>query len=152
MRDSISLPVYYGTPVVWDGWGAVGISQSGQTTDVIAYLKAAHAAGIPTVAITNDAATPLADAADATVALRAGPEQALAATKTFTCTLAVLALLAGALAGRLEPVAAELADDARALERHLAGPGTGIVDAAELLAGHDRVYVIARGTQSRGSA
>ena len=58
----------------------------------------------PTLAITNDPSSPLASAADEVLALYAGEEKAVAATKTYTCQLAVVAMLSEALAGSPTPV------------------------------------------------
>ncbi len=77
---------------------AIGISQSGRSPDVVAVLGAARRQGSPTVAITNDPASPLAEAADFVIPLRAGEEHAVAATKTYTATLAALAALVTAIA------------------------------------------------------
>lgn len=75
----------------------IGISQSGEAADVTAVIERARKAGADTLAITNFAASPLAQAAQHTILLHAGPEQAVAATKTFTSTLAALLLLSAAL-------------------------------------------------------
>src|SRR5690349_569546 len=53
----------------------VGISQSGQSPDIIAVLEEGKRQGRPTLAITNDGASPLAAMADHVVELHAGPEQ-----------------------------------------------------------------------------
>jgi glutamine---fructose-6-phosphate transaminase (isomerizing) len=71
----------------------IGISQSGRSPDVVGVLAAARAAGAPTVAITNHADSPLAQAAEFLIELDAGPEQSVAATKTYTASLAALAAL-----------------------------------------------------------
>lgn len=63
------------------------ISQSGRSPDVLAQAKAAKASGALCVALVNDEASPLADIADVFIPLLAGPEKAVAATKTYLCTL-----------------------------------------------------------------
>ena len=77
----------------------VGISQSGQSPDIIEVLEEGKRQGRPTLAITNEGASPLAVMADHVVELHAGPEQSVAATKTYTAQLAVMALFAAALSG-----------------------------------------------------
>jgi glucosamine--fructose-6-phosphate aminotransferase (isomerizing) len=72
------------------GAGVIGISQSGQSPDIVGVLAAARAQGQPTVAITNDEASPLAQQADVTVPLAVGVEQSVAATKTYVGTLHAL--------------------------------------------------------------
>lgn len=75
----------------------VAVSQSGRSTDILAVVEAARRQGRPTVAITNDPASPVAAAADLVVDLRAGPERSVAATKTYTTSLLAVAALAVAL-------------------------------------------------------
>jgi glucosamine--fructose-6-phosphate aminotransferase (isomerizing) len=73
----------------------VGISQSGESPDIVEMMQSSAAGGALTVAITNHAESPLARASAHTLALQSGPEQSVAATKTFVASvLAGLALLA----------------------------------------------------------
>jgi glutamine---fructose-6-phosphate transaminase (isomerizing) len=76
----------------------IGISQSGQSPDIVQVVEDARRQGQPTLAITNDAGAPLARSADYVLALNCGKEQAVAATKTYTTSLAAVALLSAALA------------------------------------------------------
>ena len=70
------------------------LSQSGETTDTLAALEEARRQGHRTLAITNAAASTMATEADLSMPLAAGREKAIPATKSFTCQLAVLYLLA----------------------------------------------------------
>ncbi len=70
------------------------LSQSGETTDTLAALETGRRRGHKTLAITNASASTMATAADLSMPLAAGPEKAIPATKSFTCQLAVLYLLA----------------------------------------------------------
>lgn len=92
-----SLLTHYGLRPDYHGYLAVAVSQSGRTPEVVTVLERAAAAGARTLAVTNDPSSPLALAAQATVALEAGAEEALPATKTFTAQLVALALVARAL-------------------------------------------------------
>lgn len=74
------------------GAGCIAVSQSGKSPDIVSLAQAANDAGAYTVAITNDAASPLAAASGQTLNIHAGPERSVAATKTFV-TSAVSALL-----------------------------------------------------------
>ncbi len=94
-----SLFSVYGQPPRLDGGLVVGISQSGQSTDIVSVLAEAQRQSAPTLAITNDPGSPLAAQADYVLPLHAGEERAVAATKTYTAQLAALALLSCALAG-----------------------------------------------------
>lgn len=86
------------TPPRLSGAVVVGISQSGASPDLVGVVEEAARQGRPTLAITNDPDSPLASAADQVMALDAGPELAVAATKTYTAQLGAVALLADALA------------------------------------------------------
>jgi glucosamine--fructose-6-phosphate aminotransferase (isomerizing) len=77
----------------------IGISQSGQSPDVVAVLEEARRQGASTLALTNDDASPLAQAAEFTLPLLAGQEHAVAATKTYSAQLMALAMLSAALDG-----------------------------------------------------
>ncbi len=110
------LSVGLATPSVVSVYGAdpavreslvIGISQSGASPDIVAVVAAAARQGAPTLAITNDPASPLALTADHVIDLAAGPELAIAATKTYTTSLLAIARLSVALRPN--------ADDDRAL-------------------------------------
>jgi glucosamine--fructose-6-phosphate aminotransferase (isomerizing) len=94
-----SLTTMYAAPAVPRGASAlvIAISQSGRSPDVVGVLESARAAGVPTLAITNDAASPLAAEADAVLDLGVGIERSVAATKTYTASLAVVAALVARL-------------------------------------------------------
>ncbi len=70
------------------------LSQSGETTDTLAALEEARRQGHKTLAITNAPASTIAHEADVSMPLAAGEERAIPATKSFTCQLAVLYILA----------------------------------------------------------
>ncbi|MXU66737.1 SIS domain-containing protein [Oceanomicrobium pacificus] len=90
-----SVASVYGRNLALEGALVLSISQSGKSPDNVAMAGMARAAGARTAAITNDPASPLAEASDRTIALCAGPETSVAATKTFvTSSVAGLALLA----------------------------------------------------------
>jgi glucosamine--fructose-6-phosphate aminotransferase (isomerizing) len=77
---------------------AIGISQSGESPDIVAVLSAARRRGALTVAITNRSRSPLARAADEVILSHAGDERSVAATKTYLAQLLAFALLAAAWA------------------------------------------------------
>ncbi len=105
---ALRLGTYLGTPSLFQteraprlrGALVLGISQSGQSPDVVRVLDEAHTQGRPTIAITNDLGSPLARSADVCVPLAAGDEDAVAATKTFTATLHALVQIAIAAGAR----------------------------------------------------
>lgn len=94
-----SLYTLYHSPPRMEGALVIGISQSGRSPDIVSVIVAAREQGRPTLAITNAPDSPLAHAAGWTLPLHAGEELAVAATKTYTASLAALALLSTALAG-----------------------------------------------------
>ena len=121
----------------------LGISQSGRSPDVVAVLEAARAQGALTVAITNDRASELAAAAEHVVELSAGPERAVAATKTYLAEIALLAMLSAALDG--EPASArELRAIPGALTEALSQEAT-VAALAQAWAAESRCAVLARG-------
>ncbi len=79
---------------------SIALSQSGRTPDVVEYVARARAGGALTIALTNDPASELGEAAELVLPLAAGPERAVAATKTYLNELAALALLAAGAVGR----------------------------------------------------
>jgi glucosamine--fructose-6-phosphate aminotransferase (isomerizing) len=147
LRDSISLSVYYGAEVDLRGSTVVALSQSGRTPDVLEYVERARRRGAFTIAVTNDAGSALAEAAEAVLPIGAGPEQAVAATKTYTCQLAALALLAGYAAGRGPEVADGIRSTAAQLQELLPGVEQGVAELAVSLAFVGRMFVIGRGPE-----
>lgn len=84
----------------------IGISQSGQSPDVVSVVCAARAQGGITLAVSNEPDSPLSRAAEYALPLRAGQELAVAATKTYTAQLFALAMLSAALENNPERWAA----------------------------------------------
>src|SRR4051812_17607557 len=111
-----SLFTLYDARVDVRGWIAVGLSQSGRTPEIVDVFARYRAAGARGIAVTNDAGSPLAAEGDVVVALDAGEERAVPATKTFLAQLAAFALVAEALgpvpwaAGDLDPLPDRLAE------------------------------------------
>ena len=93
-----SLYTSYRQPPSLKGALVVGISQSGRSPDIVAVIEEGRRQGRPTLVITNVPDSPLAQAADYVINLQAGSEKAVAATKTYTASLAALALTSCCLA------------------------------------------------------
>ncbi len=90
-----SIVSIYGAKLKLENSACIGISQSGQSPDIVEMVRSARQQGAVSVAITNEAASPLARACDHTVGLYAGIEKSVAATKTFVnSVVAGLALVA----------------------------------------------------------
>jgi glucosamine--fructose-6-phosphate aminotransferase (isomerizing) len=94
-----SLFTYYQQPPALKNALVVGISQSGQSPDIVSVLAEGKRQGNPTLAITNAPDSPLARQADFVIPIGAGLERAVAATKTYTAELMAIAMLSAAMAG-----------------------------------------------------
>ena len=101
-----SLFTIYGTPPVLRNALVVGISQSGQSPDIVSVVAEGSRQGTPTLAITNDPRSPLAQAAEFVIDTGAGTEEAVAATKTYTTQLLAIAMFSAALGGESDRLAA----------------------------------------------
>ncbi|MEU6269089.1 SIS domain-containing protein [Saccharopolyspora shandongensis] len=77
----------------------VSVSQSGGSPDLLEVTESGRKRGALTVAVTNTSDSPLNSAAELSVDIRAGREQAVAATKTYSATLLALYLLVDAVRG-----------------------------------------------------
>jgi glutamine---fructose-6-phosphate transaminase (isomerizing) len=82
---------------------ALAFSQSGRSPDLVEPMQRLRAGGATTVAFVNDAASPLAAAAEHPLPLHAGAERSVAATKSFIAQLVAGAAPAGRVAGRCRP-------------------------------------------------
>ena len=95
-----SLFTYYNRPPKLEGALVVGVSQSGQSPDIVSVLNEGRRQGCLTLAITNLPGSPLAQAANLVLDIQAGEEKAVAATKTYSAELMAIAMLSAALADR----------------------------------------------------
>jgi glucosamine--fructose-6-phosphate aminotransferase (isomerizing) len=144
-----SLISMYGVAPRFEGALVVGISQSGESPDVVGVIEAGREQGCPTVAITNASGSPLARAAEHTLDLRAGEERSVGATKTYVAELLTVAMLSVAL-GDADPArpdragAAALAGIPAALERAQESRAQAEA-AASALAGTRQAIVVGRG-------
>ena len=94
-----SLFTYYKRPPKLKNALVVGISQSGQSPDIVSVLEEGRRQGCATLAITNEPNSPLAQSADFLLNIQAGAEKSVAATKTYTAELMCVAMLSAALGG-----------------------------------------------------
>jgi len=97
-----ALFTLYHRPPRLDGALVIGISQSGQSPDIVEVVAEGRRQNQPTLAITNDPASPLSKTAEYFIRLNSGPERAIAATKTYTASLGVLSLFSAAYEGDIE--------------------------------------------------
>lgn len=94
-----SLFTYYKKPPMLKNALVIGISQSGKSPDIVSVLEEGRRQGCLTLSMTNEPASPLAQASDFVLELQAGAEKAVAATKTYTTELMCVAMLSAALTG-----------------------------------------------------
>jgi glucosamine--fructose-6-phosphate aminotransferase (isomerizing) len=138
-----SLHTLYEVKVDYSGQLVIGVSQSGQTPEIVRTLSALSASGGAALAITNDPGSELAAAASAVVDLGMGEERAVPATKTVTAEFVAFAILAHCLGG----VPFSFAE----LERVPDWVSAALDDAwspaaaAETLVGASHLIVVARG-------
>jgi glutamine---fructose-6-phosphate transaminase (isomerizing) len=147
LRDSISLTVYYDAELDMSGCTALALSQSGRTPDVVEYARRARRRGAYVVGFTNDPESELANECDAVLALRAGPEQAVAATKKYMNQVAGLGLLAAHVAGQGEAFADGVRTTADAMREFVDSVVTRIASVAIPFAYAGRMFVVGRGVE-----
>jgi len=124
----------------------VALSQSGETADTLGALRALKEKGYPVIGITNVPESNIARESDATIYTKAGPEIAVAATKTYTTQLVAAAMLAGqfgddALRDRVGHALRKLPT----LTERTLDLSTEISAVANWLAGYDNMFIIAKG-------
>jgi glucosamine--fructose-6-phosphate aminotransferase (isomerizing) len=139
-----SLFTRYGAPPRMDDALVVGISQSGESPDLVAVVEEGRRQKCPTLAITNVPGSPLTAVADHTIVLRAGHERSIAATKTYTAQLCALGMLSAAM-GNDEGRRRELRDLPRWVAAAVSLDEATIVHAASTLKDAGHGVVIGRG-------
>jgi glucosamine--fructose-6-phosphate aminotransferase (isomerizing) len=143
-----SVASVYAAPLTLRNGVFLAISQSGMSPDIVALARAAADGGAMTIALTNNNRSDLADAVDHCLAIGAGEEKSVAATKTFIVSaVAALALLAewrqdSGLNRAIDRLPETLS---RALEQNWSGPVPLFAEAGSLyVLGRGPGYAIAR--------
>ncbi|MHA3976872.1 SIS domain-containing protein [Halovulum sp. GXIMD14794] len=136
-----SVASIYGTRLHLERIAAIGISQSGRSEDLVALMRACREGGAETVTLTNTATSPLAAAAGTAIDLQAGPELAVAATKSFTNSVLTGLWLLAHWTGDTELETALR----NAPDRFAEVASTTAPEIAETLERTDRLLVISRG-------
>lgn len=139
-----SLLTVYDARPRFAGALVVGISQSGASPDIVSVVAEARRQGALTAVLTNNAASDLAGQGDVVIDLSAGEEKAVAATKTYTTSLAAIAALSAALRDDRDEAEAAVAAVPAAVRAVLEG-SAAVVDAAAHFVDMDRSVVIGRG-------
>ncbi len=94
-----SLFTVYKQPPALRNALVLGISQSGQSPDIVSVVEEGKRQGVPTVSLVNKVDSPMAEAADYVIDLCAGEEKGIAATKSYSAQLMAIAMLSAALEG-----------------------------------------------------
>ena len=97
---SPSVVTIYKSTLKFKNCLVIGLSQSGQSPDIVTYTKAAKAGGARSISLTNDPNSPLAKATDLHLYLEAGAEKAVAATKSYSAELLLSYILVSAWANQ----------------------------------------------------
>lgn len=127
--------------MAYQGCVAVAISQSGRSTDVLKALDALHPSR--TIALTNTPASPLGERATLTIDVGAGSEVAIPATKSVSCTVAILLSAASLISAETGRGRAVLADTADTIRQWLNGPQIPeLIQVADVLASRRSLIVL----------
>jgi glutamine---fructose-6-phosphate transaminase (isomerizing) len=109
LEITAGIPVSLSAPSVFTLYNAklkldkaivIGVSQSGEGTDINTVLERAKESGAFTIGITNEANSSMAKIADETLLIHAGREESVAATKTYTGQMLHFYMLASALSDK----------------------------------------------------
>jgi glucosamine--fructose-6-phosphate aminotransferase (isomerizing) len=106
-RVTVGSEFRYSPPPLDGNTLVIAVTQSGETADTIAPTRWARGRGSPIIAVTNTVGSAITREADAVMFLQAGPEIAVAASKTFVTQVTTLVVLAAAIAkarDALDPV------------------------------------------------
>jgi glutamine---fructose-6-phosphate transaminase (isomerizing) len=145
-RVTVGSEFRYDPPPLDEKTLVIAVTQSGETADTIAPTRLARERGCPIIAVTNTLGSAITREADAVLFLQAGPEMAVAASKTFVTQVTTLVVLAAGIA----KLRGSLSDEAEAeLVDGLNGLPAGAARALELNAPRAkdlaRRYVNSRG-------
>ncbi len=97
-RATVGSEFRYTPPPLDERTLVIAVTQSGETADTIAPTRLARERGCRVVAVTNTVGSAITREADAVLFLQAGPEIAVAASKTFVTQVTTLVILAAAIA------------------------------------------------------
>ena len=145
-RATVGSEFRYSPPPLDGSTLVIAVTQSGETADTIAPTRHAREQGCPIVAVTNTVGSAITREADAVVFLQAGPEIAVAASKTFVTQVTTLVVLAAAIAKLRGALAGELEEELAAALHALPAAAQQAIDAAApSAAALARRYVNSRG-------
>ena len=144
-RVTVGSEFRYSPPPLGADTLVIAVTQSGETADTIAPTRWAREQGSPIVAVTNTVGSAITREADAVMFLQAGPEIAVAASKTFVTQVTTLIVLAAAIAKARGSFGAEQELELGQALRALPGAAARTLEAAAGVAALARRYVNSRG-------
>ena len=147
VRVELASELNYRAPSL-AGTGALAITQSGETADILKAMKKLRGVGCPVLAITNVVGSSASRIANKTVYTRVGPEISVAATKSFTAQLMVLYWLAMSYSKTDARRLADMVIGIRQLPnkvQQVLDNKDEIIKSAKYLAGYENAFFIGRG-------
>jgi glutamine---fructose-6-phosphate transaminase (isomerizing) len=144
-RASVGSEFRYSPPPVDARTLVIAVTQSGETADTIAPTRLARERGCPVIAVTNTVGSAITREADRVLFLQAGPEIAVAASKTFVTQVTTLVVLAAAIAKTRGSMGAEQELELGAALRALPDAAARALDNASHAPDLARRYVNSRG-------
>jgi glucosamine--fructose-6-phosphate aminotransferase (isomerizing) len=144
-RANIGSEFRYSPPPIDERTLVIAVTQSGETADTIAPTRLARERGAPIIAVTNTVGSAITREAHRVMFLRAGPEIAVAASKTFVTQVASLVLLAAAIAKTRGALGLEQEQELGAAFHALPEAAERAIEHAAGIADIARRYVNSRG-------
>jgi glucosamine--fructose-6-phosphate aminotransferase (isomerizing) len=144
-RATVGSEFRYSPPPIDAKTLVIAVTQSGETADTIAPTRLARERGAPIIAVTNTVGSAITREADRVLFLQAGPEIAVAASKTFVAQVTTLVILAAAIAKSRGALGLEQEQELGAALRALPAGAAKALENASGAADLARRYVNSRG-------
>ena len=144
-RATVGSEFRYSPPPIDERTLVIAVTQSGETADTIAPTRLARKRGAPVIAVTNTVGSAITREADRILFLQAGPEIAVAASKTFVAQVTTLVILAAAIAKARGTLGVEREQELGAALRALPASAARALENATGVGDLARRYVNSRG-------
>jgi glutamine---fructose-6-phosphate transaminase (isomerizing) len=144
-RVTVGSEFRYSPPPIDGKTLVIAVTQSGETADTIAPTRLARERGAPIIAVTNTVGSAITREAHRVLFLQAGPEIAVAASKTFVAQVTTLVILAAAIAKSRGALGLEQEQEIGAALRALPAAAARALDNTSGIADLARLYVNSRG-------
>jgi glucosamine--fructose-6-phosphate aminotransferase (isomerizing) len=144
-RATVGSEFRYNPPPIDERTLVIAVTQSGETADTIAPTRLARQRGAPVIAVTNTVGSAITREADRILFLQAGPEIAVAASKTFVAQVTTLVILAAAIAKARGSLGVEHEQELGAALHALPAAAARALENADGIGDLARRYVNSRG-------